>query len=157
MTTHDLQCPRCLASMAAQSTSTSHLHRCQECEGAWVTAQTIAALLSERPNAQGALKRLTTALSEGTHSTLPCPECPKVHLWSHRFEGIEIDTCGSCSGIFFDAGELSQFLVQALTPKREPFLNRTVRESGGRRSYTAEVAADTLLGGIFEVILGTFQ
>ena len=40
-------------------------------------------------------------------SALDCPKCDGK-LVETNFENIKIDVCNSCSGVWFDAGELAQ-------------------------------------------------
>lgn len=39
-----------------------------------------------------------------------CPKCGG-DMASQKIEGIEVEKCGSCEGIFFDRGELDQLLL----------------------------------------------
>ena len=42
-------------------------------------------------------------------SALNCPKCDGKLVESH-FEQIKIDTCNTCYGVWFDAGELAQVI-----------------------------------------------
>jgi Zn-finger nucleic acid-binding protein len=43
-------------------------------------------------------------------SNLMCPKCRKEPMRSESFQGIEIDRCPVCKGMFFDRGELQALL-----------------------------------------------
>ncbi len=57
------------------------------------------------------------AKAAGT-SSMRCPRCDGV-LESKSFEGVEIDTCDKCGGVWLDSGELEQ-----LTKKDTGWLSR---------------------------------
>ena len=42
-------------------------------------------------------------------TTLNCPKCDG-NLVETDYENIKVDICGSCSGVWFDAGELAQIV-----------------------------------------------
>jgi Zn-finger nucleic acid-binding protein len=56
--------------------------------------------------------------------TLKCPVCRKIAMKAELdpVSGLEIDTCPSCSGMWFDAKELNQFF-ESPTLKRKFFLS----------------------------------
>lgn len=44
-----------------------------------------------------------------TPSGLKCPKCDG-NLTETNYENVKIDVCGSCSGVWLDAGELAQIV-----------------------------------------------
>ncbi len=42
-------------------------------------------------------------------SDLDCPKCRQWKMHRESFQGIEIDRCGTCQGMFLDRGELEAF------------------------------------------------
>jgi Zn-finger nucleic acid-binding protein len=73
-----------------------------------------------------------------------CPVCKTPLLLSER-QGIEIDYCGQCRGIWLDRGELDKILerseleekpavVQAVEPQREPYRESRGYDSRGYES-----------------------
>ena len=46
------------------------------------------------------------AIAEGT-STMRCPRCDGT-LQESKVEGVSIDTCDKCGGVWLDSGELEQ-------------------------------------------------
>ena len=43
---------------------------------------------------------------------MKCPKCLKVEMKKEIYEGVEIDRCPGCKGVFLDKGELTK-LVKA--------------------------------------------
>ena len=41
-----------------------------------------------------------------------CPKCKSATLAEVKVEGVAVDRCSSCDGIWFDARELSQLLAE---------------------------------------------
>lgn len=42
---------------------------------------------------------------------MKCPKCG-MDLQTMKFQGVEVDQCASCGGVFFDAGEIEQAMKQ---------------------------------------------
>lgn len=42
---------------------------------------------------------------------MKCPKCG-MDMANFEFRGITLDRCGSCGGVYFDAGELEELLGQ---------------------------------------------
>jgi uncharacterized protein len=61
------------------------------------------------------------------HQGLPCPVC-KVDLVMSERQGIEIDYCPQCRGVWLDRGELDKII------------ERSVTEDAGRQRVTVPVA-----------------
>ncbi|HEX9639010.1 MAG TPA: zf-TFIIB domain-containing protein [Acidobacteriota bacterium] len=53
-----------------------------------------------------------------------CPKCGH-QLAEVEHHGIKIDRCGGCQGVFFDAGELDQLLLQQSEVRRSFFRKLT--------------------------------
>ena len=54
---------------------------------------------------------------------MKCPKCGH-DLATEHLEGIEIDRCAFCEGIFMDAGELEQLFLKKEQAQRQGFLRR---------------------------------
>ena len=46
---------------------------------------------------------------------MKCPKCRTQEMTAETFEGIEIDRCSACRGMFFDKGELEQMIVRKIS------------------------------------------
>jgi len=75
---------------------------------------------------------------------MKCPKCDTESLSEFRVEGVPVDRCSSCSGIWFDARELSQLLAE--DGKQVASLRRgSVRdEDGSRKGHCPRDASDLL-------------
>lgn len=51
---------------------------------------------------------------------MKCPVCKEVNLSMTTREGIEIDYCPQCRGIWLDRGELDRLIARAESPAAEP-------------------------------------
>jgi Zn-finger nucleic acid-binding protein len=47
---------------------------------------------------------------------MKCPHCPDTTLVMSDRQGVEIDYCPSCRGIWLDRGELDKLLERAASP-----------------------------------------
>ncbi|HEX9022553.1 MAG TPA: zf-TFIIB domain-containing protein [Geobacteraceae bacterium] len=59
---------------------------------------------------------------------MKCPSCVNVNLNLAERQGVEIDYCPECRGIWLDRGELDKIIERSYT-------------EGGRQSRSAEVQA----------------
>lgn len=55
---------------------------------------------------------------------MKCPVCEEVNLLMNTREGIEIDYCPQCRGIWLDRGELDRLIERAEPPVPEPTRDR---------------------------------
>jgi uncharacterized protein len=46
-------------------------------------------------------------------NTMKCPSCSEIDLLMSERQGIEIDYCPKCRGVWLDRGELDKFIQQA--------------------------------------------
>ena len=69
---------------------------------------------------------------------MKCPVCPDATLAMSNREGIEIDYCPSCRGVWLDRGELDKIIERSSAEQTAPTpaiqRNEPYRE-GGRRDY----------------------
>ncbi len=56
---------------------------------------------------------------------MKCPKCGH-DLKTEDLDGIEIDRCSFCEGVFFDAGELDQLFLTKKAPERQGILKRVL-------------------------------
>jgi len=50
---------------------------------------------------------------------MKCPNCPDATLLMHERQGVEIDYCPQCRGVWLDRGELDK-LVERSAPAPDP-------------------------------------
>ena len=88
-------CPKCQERLRVEPYRNKEYLICFYCEGTWVNRSELDTHLvinSLRPSQKG--------------TGLKCPCCVDKPLHHADVEGIELDYCLSCYGIFFDKGEL---------------------------------------------------
>ena len=53
---------------------------------------------------------------------MKCPSCPEIALVMSERQGVEIDYCPQCRGVWLDRGELDKLIERAGTsaPQKEP-------------------------------------
>lgn len=50
---------------------------------------------------------------------MKCPHCPEATLVMSERQGIEIDYCPTCRGVWLDRGELDKLLERAVAPANQ--------------------------------------
>ncbi|NUM31846.1 MAG: zf-TFIIB domain-containing protein [Bacteroidetes bacterium] len=60
---------------------------------------------------------------------MKCPNCTNVDLVMSERQGVEIDYCPSCRGIWLDRGELDKILDKAMSnEKGSPFYQQSPQQ-----------------------------
>jgi Zn-finger nucleic acid-binding protein len=120
---------------------------CSKCNGLWLPRNARAELLD--PAQVQSSTRSADDASRGGRKRYGCPRCKKS-LTAERVEGIEIDRCPRCDGIWLDAGEYDA-VRQRIETKREATAaaaTEVVPKEGGALSATLDVVF-TLIEAIF--------
>lgn len=66
---------------------------------------------------------------------MKCPVCPESTLLMSDRQGVEIDYCPNCRGVWLDRGELDK-LIQLSAGQQAPVApQRTAMPPGGRRDF----------------------
>ncbi len=63
---------------------------------------------------------------------MKCPHCPDATLLMHAREGVEIDYCPQCRGVWLDRGELDKLIERSATA---PAPQAASRERSGRPDF----------------------
>lgn len=76
---------------------------------------------------------------------MKCPVCKDVTLLMAEKNGVEIDYCPECRGIWLDRGELEKIIERAVKYESEPYKNSGYadRSSLGRETYDREKYRDS--------------
>ena len=106
-----MQCPKCDSPMEKINFAAHEIERCTQCKGLWFD-------MLEHED----LKRISGSesidvgdASEGkkynVKQDVRCPNChvPMVKMVDHNQRHIWYETCHSCFGVFFDAGEFRDY------------------------------------------------
>lgn len=57
---------------------------------------------------------------------MKCPKCGH-DMKTEALEGIEIDRCSFCEGVFLDQGEIEELFLKKEQPQRQSFMRRLLR------------------------------
>ena len=72
---------------------------------------------------------------------MKCPSCPDTTLVMSERQGVEIDYCPSCRGVWLDRGELDKLLEResrvSAEPARQPTRQPDVVDSDHGKGYGA--------------------
>ena len=88
---------------------------------------------------------------------MKCPSCPDSLLAMSDRQGVEIDYCPQCRGVWLDRGELDKLVERAAAPEpsrntaslpRQDFVDSDYRHDGGGRHSTRR--KKSWLGEIFD-------
>jgi Zn-finger nucleic acid-binding protein len=102
-------CPRCNTGLEVRDNDGITSSTCPACSGNWIGAGALATLFARDRDAPRIEEALEAILDLDFHdSRLQCPRCRGRHLKAIIVDGIELDYCIGCKGLFFDPGELEQ-------------------------------------------------
>ena len=108
-------CPRCKTSLEPRETDGITTSTCPTCNGSWIGAAALATLFARDRDAPHIEEALEAIFDLDFHdSRLLCPRCRGRHLKAIMVDGIELDYCIGCKGLFFDQGELEQVFPSTL-------------------------------------------
>ena len=145
-----MRCPVDRHTLSVQTIGAVSFATCSECAGVWLTRKALVAP-SVEPSALPAETRRTRTLEKRARRLRVCPECTQP-LESQRVEGVEIDRCVKCKGVWLDAGEYDA------VRKRIEIPPHSAVKPGGNTGFDLvgagfEVAFEALLTMLFEGLL----
>lgn len=82
---------------------------------------------------------------------MKCPNCSETLLMSDK-NGIEIDYCPSCRGIWLDRGELDKIIERSATPNpiKENYRSDYNPQYDDRNKHKPYKKKDSFLGDLFD-------
>ena len=95
------ECPRCMSPMVLLTKKNIELDACPQCMGIWFDKDELDKITDGCTSFEGLI---FTAKSLGRK--LSCPSCSKKMNF-YTVEGVTVDFCQDCAGVWLDAGELS--------------------------------------------------
>ena len=105
-----LKCPADQQALTI-SDSEGHLgYRCSTCGGTWLPASYVTSIAQEHDFDPKAFVA-SLAASTDRDSSKACPDDGNI-LAMAQVEGIELDWCRECNGVWFDTGEIARLLAQ---------------------------------------------
>ena len=69
---------------------------------------------------------------------MKCPICTEVDLVMSERQGVEIDYCPTCRGIWLDRGELDKIIERSYVPQAAPAEGSNVDNSGDAEDGSVE-------------------
>ncbi len=91
---------------------------CIYCHGHWVEFETLENISRElNPWQEQAAPIQLRELNPPAEGDRVCPKCPSIKLHVLKNDGLELDICKGCKGLFFDDGELEQVVGEI--PEKE--------------------------------------
>lgn len=77
---------------------------------------------------------------------MKCPTCTETSLIMAERQGVEIDYCPACRGIWLDRGELDKLLDRAVAATQAPTLSSTQVPQPTRGQVQSEAFAEGRYG-----------
>ncbi len=111
-----MQCPKCNSDFEQLQTPLGDVERCTECKGLWIDAYEVEAM-----------KPLADVIDSGDEEIgkafnaidrIDCPVCPNnqlLRLVDPKQPHIWFESCSTCKGRFYDAGEFKDLATLDLS------------------------------------------
>ena len=104
-------CPRCTDVMSLPTGAQTGASYCSRCRGIWFPGAVLEHHLGNLGPSRHFDPSAWTPVQPGP--VVACPQCNSGRLVLLQREGVEIDRCNRCKGVFLDAGEFES-LVETL-------------------------------------------
>ncbi|MDH3590221.1 MAG: zf-TFIIB domain-containing protein [Gammaproteobacteria bacterium] len=124
-----MRCPKCRADMEQIVYEGVEVDRCSICSGIWFDAGEVELLRNKKAAAAIDTGDAAEGKLKNKKDDYPCPRCNggMVRMVDARQRHIWFETCSTCGGSFFDAGEfvdlsvhsISDFFKSFSTPERK--------------------------------------
>ena len=107
-------CPSCREKMSATEFGHYGAFECFYCQGTWLPPSAIEKLIAKMPDAPPLSKLLQTSSEEmWTAPNLTCPSCGNTRFRRFKKEGVEVNLCQGCAGVYFPKGAFSKAFPSA--------------------------------------------
>lgn len=120
-----MQCPKCGSEFAHFTHEAVSVDRCGGCGGLWIDA--LELIDRERIKAYARIDTGSKRVGKSYNAVrnIECPKCAvKMLTMADRTQShIEFESCPSCSGSFFDAGEFKDLSVLSIVERCRKTLN----------------------------------
>ena len=110
-----LTCPKCSDPMEKVTYAGVQVDRCLGCKGLWFDARE-QELLKDAVGAEAIDTGTPQSGAANENSQIDCPVCRTrmIQMVDHRQPHIRFESCTTCYGVFFDAGEFRDYKEQTL-------------------------------------------
>lgn len=142
-----MYCPRDKTNLIAKDIKHHQVNYCSSCKGLWLPGDIVPSLLSSSAN--GRIRNL----QHTTGSPLSCPgQC--ATLLEMRINGIVMDVCPSCGGVWLDRGEIEAVVkkVTKLRNGKRPQADSVLFSVVDGVSWNLLDLVEALVDGIFDGI-----
>ncbi|MDY7095183.1 MAG: zf-TFIIB domain-containing protein [Acidobacteriota bacterium] len=138
-------CPKCNENMVLETIKGFEVEQCPQCKGHWLDRVTVSGILDQTgsPFAAAAFETSLSQLAR-RDTDLACPHCEEGHLACAELQGVGVEICATCLGIFFDLGEVGA--VRAVGADRSwDTLRKDAFGTAGELATNPEVILEILL------------
>ncbi len=103
-----MKCARCKEELAPKSIGNIKFQYCPTCNGVWIKFPMLEKLSENMDLKSPLLNPAELNSIKVKEEARLCPDCAK-EMDKVYFNGVIVDKCSECNGIYFDNGELSKF------------------------------------------------
>jgi Zn-finger nucleic acid-binding protein len=141
-----LRCPTDGYPLVPRAIGSASILVCEKCSGVWFTREALVTP-SVDPADLPAASRTPIVTTRKRRRVASCPVCRRV-LLAMRIEGIDIERCAHCAGVWLDPGE-----YDAVRHRIEhPYLG-----TGARANPTGAKGSPSGTGDGFELVLALLE
>lgn len=114
-----MRCPLDQSILQKHEEGEAQIFYCETCHGLWLSREQLSRFL-RNPAVATALPKVKVFSGKHVDFTSPrlCPLCKSAALFTKAVDGVEIDLCSRCHGIWLDAGELDLIIKRYQRKKK---------------------------------------
>ncbi len=121
-----MDCPKCKAAMEPVRFETVEIDRCTSCRGIWLDAgekEELRKLVGSEAVDSGDRQ---AGRKSNEVRRIDCPVChtPMIAMSDPKQPHIHFESCTACYGLFFDAGEFTDFKEHSILDYIRDFMDR---------------------------------
>ena len=105
-----MKCPHCESNLRSSQHNRYFAYACDNCQGIWIPGNEIVKITNKEPAFSfDKGKPYSDSIFSGS-SDRTCPSCRNTPLFIRHLQGIELDICAGCGGIYFDHDEIEKLI-----------------------------------------------
>jgi Zn-finger nucleic acid-binding protein len=107
------------------------INSCLYCNGKWIRFDALKGILEKEKKAPSIIdiKRAFQSQHDNNAGRC-CPECDNQQLFQIIIQGVELDLCPVCYGLFFDEGELKQIFPMSENATKDTGVGASLATEG---------------------------